>query len=319
MSILDSHFDIEDTAILPGVIVEKVQTYIKAQNTILLFDPHDEFELRTLQDKLDRDTKYCDLSQCKAGDYVDFVNQCVLPLVSGQTGYLLVDNIDKIPDIEDKEEFENLLRFLTKGDEYDPFQNFIYTDEDKRIKKTGAIDFEQCKNRLIMRCGEVPSFLASYTYYLIDCRNFALWVHQYLELSQKQTPLMLIFEGKAGDSNIRLDECKRWLHETFSCVDSLGHPFKRGNTYFIDSDGNTQKISDHPEILNQVVLPASVSQETDFLLIHRYVDQFNYDTALKYALDVVSEYHLPVIYLANGYERDRNPEIDLQGFSTISI
>ena len=314
MSILDPNFDIDEkTLVQEQMIAEQVLKYVE-HSSILLFDPHDEFNLNSLRDKLEGVAHYYDLAQCKAGDYVDFVNRYVFPLVNGQIDHLLVDNIDKIPDIEDKDDFENLLRFLAKGEDYDPFQNFTYTDEDKRIKRIGTIDFEQYKNRLIMRCAEVPEFLQSFTCIIVDCRFFALYVHQYLELAQIDRPLMLIFEGEVGHSNTCLDECKRWLHEMFSSVDSLGHPFKQGNKYFIDSNGDTQKISDHPEILNQVVLPESVAQETDFLLIHRYVDQFNYDAALKYALDIVSEHHLPVIYLANGYERDQNPSVDLQGF-----
>lgn len=314
MSILDSNFDIDEkTLVQEQMIAEQVLKYVE-HSSILLFDPHDEFNLNSLRDKLEGVAHYYDLAQCKAGDYVDFVNRYVLPLVNGQIDHLLVDNIDKIPDIEDKDDFENLLRFLAKGEDYDPFQNFTYTDEDKRIKRIGTIDFEQYKNRLIMRCAEVPEFLQSFTYIMVDCRLFALYVYQYLEQAQIGKPLLLIFEGEAGDCNTRLDECKRWLHEMYSCVDSLGHPFKQGHVHFFDNNNEAQKISDHPELLERTILPESVTQETDFLLIHRYVDQFNYDAALKYALDVVSEHHLPVIYLANGYEREKNPDVELSDF-----
>lgn len=317
MSILGQDFDIEDKTtrrcVQEQMITDKVLENVE-HNSILLHDPHDEFNLCSLQGKLKGVTKHSDLSQCKAEDYVDFVNHFALPLVKGQIDYLLVDNIDKIPDIEDKEDFENLLRFMAKGDSYDPFQNFNYTDEDKRIKRVGPIDFKQYKNRLIMRSSEVPSFLESLTYFLIDCRLFALYVHKYLELAQIDKPLMLIFGGNASESNSCLDECKRWLHEVFSCVDSTGNPLKKGHLHFFDSNNDAQKISEHPELLEQAILPDSVTQETDFLLIHRYVDQFNYDAALKYALDVVSEHHLPVIYMANYYEREQNLTVDLHGF-----
>ena len=314
MSILDSNFDIDEkTLVQEQMIAEQVLKYVE-NSSILLFDPHDEFNLNSLRDKLEGVAHYYDLAQCKAGDYVDFVNRYVLPLVNGQIDHLLVDNIDKIPDIEDKDDFENLLKYLAKGEDYDTFQNFTYTDDDKRIKRTGTIDFEQYKNRLIMRCAEVPEFLQSFTYIIVDCRLCALYVHQYLEQAQIDKPLLLIFEGEVGDSNTRLNECKRWLHEMYSCVDSLGHPFKQGHVHFFDNNNEAQKISDHPELLERTILPESVTQETDFLLIHRYVDQFNYDAALKYALDVVSEHHLPVIYLANGYEREKNPDVELSDF-----
>lgn len=323
MGILSPDFDIDDKTISRSVqsqmIVDEVLKHIN-HISVLLLDPNDEFDLRTLQNKLEGETKYYDLSQCKAGDYVDFINQFVLPLVNGQIDYLLVDNIDKTPDIEDIKDFKNILKYLAKGGEYDPFQNVIYTEENnQRIKRTGVIDFDNYQNRLIMRCGTVPSFLDSFTYYVIDCRQSALWVHHYLELSQIEEPLMLIFGGEAGDSNTRLSECKQWLHEMFPCVDSIGHPFKQGHDHMFDEKGNLQNISDHPELLNKAILPTSVTPETDLLLIHRYVDQFNYDAALKYALDVVSEHHLPVIYLANSYELEQNPGADLKGFEIHTI
>ena len=314
MNILDPNFDIDEkTLVQEQMIAEQVLKYVE-HSSILLFDPHDEFNLSSLRDKLEGVAHYYDLAQCKAGDYVDFVNRYVLPLVNGQIDHLLVDNIDKIPDIEDKDDFENLLRFLAKGEDYDPFQNFTYTDDDKRIKRIGTIDFEQYKNRLIMRCAEAPEFLQSFTYIMVDCRLFVLYVHQYLEQAQIGKPLLLIFEGEAGDSNTRLNECKRWLHEMYSCVDSLGHPFKQGQVHFFDNNNEAQKISDHPELLERTILPESVTQETDFLLIHRYIDQFSYDAVLKYALDVVSEHHLPVVCLTNHYEREKNPDVELSDF-----
>ena len=322
MSILDPNFDIDDKTesrlYQEQMIADEVLKHVGG-NSILLFDPHNEFNLTSLQNKLKGATKYYDLSQCKAGDYIDFVNHYVLPLVNGQIDNLLVDNIDKIPDIEDKDDFENLLRYFAKGDSYDPFQNFIYADDDERIKIIGTIDFERHKNRLIMRCTEVPEFLQRFTFIMIDCRLFALYVHQYLELTQIRKPLMLIFGGDAGESNIRLNECKRWLHEAFSCVDSLGHPFKQGHVHFFDNNNDAQKISDHPELLQHAILPETVSPETDFMLIHRYSDQFNYDAALKYALDVVSEHHLPVVCLANAYEREKNHDADLSDFDAYNI
>ena len=313
MSILDPDFGINnDLTLQENMIILGVLQNVE-NNSVLLHDPHDEFNLRSLQDWLNGKTWYYDVSQCKAGDYIDFVNHFVLPLVNGQIDYLLVDNIDKIPDIEDKEDFEILLKYLAKGEEFDPFQNFIYS-EDERIKKIGAIVFDKCQNRLVMRCGAVPSFLENCTYFLIDCRYFALCVNHYLGQSEIDKPLMLIFEGEAREQNDRLDECKRWLREMFSCIESIGHPFKQGQTYFFDNNGERQKITEHPELLNHAILPDRVLPETDFLLIHRYVDQFNYDEVLKYALDVVKEHHLPVIYLANGYELEQNPGVDLEGF-----
>ena len=317
MSILSPDFDIDDKTIRRSVqsqmIVNEVLKNISLKS-VLLLDPHDEFNLCTLQNKLEGETKYYDLSQCKAGDYVDFINQFVLPLVNGQIAYLLVDNVDKIPDIDEKEDFKNILKYIAEGGDYDPFQNILYADEEKHIVRVGAIDFSKHSNHLIMQGGEIPEFLEPFTYVFIDCRQFALWVHHYLELSQIDKPLMMIFGGEAANS--RLNECKQWLREFYHCVDSIGHPFKQGQEYCFDEKGNPQNISDHPERLNKAILPESATPETDFLLIHRYVDQFNWDAALSYALEVVREHHIPVIYLANDYEYEMNRDIDLSGFHT---
>ena len=319
MSLLSSDFDIKDEDVfrnyLHSLIADEVKVGLNRNNAVLLFDPHDEFDLHYLQGVLEGPTAYYDMSQCKSGDYEVFVKQYVLPLVNGQIDYLLVDNVDKIPDIEEKDVFEILLKLIAKGEEYDPFQNILYVDKgSEHICRTGTIDFDKYKNRLIMRCEEKPSFLEPFTCHIVDCRNFVLLIHFYLEKSDKAFPLMLIFGKESGNS--RLDECKRWVHEVCNSVDSKGHPFKQGNEYFLDKDGNQQKLSDHTELLNRVILPESVTPETEFLLLHRYVDQFNPE-ALKYALDVVREHQLPVVFLTNSYEY--NPNIDLQGFKVYHL
>ena len=313
MSILSSNYDLDEKTIFRinqhKLILDEVKSYLKSQNAILLCDPHSECDMHILQNNLVGPSKYYDLAQCKAGNYVDFIRDYVLPLVYGQIDYLLVDNIDKIPEIKDKTEFENILKYLAKREDYNPFQNYSATPNDL-IPNVGTIDFDKVKDHLIMRCEEVPKFLTDNTYFPVDCRNFVLMVHEYMEKTSKDVPLMLIF----GKSNDRLDECKRWLCEVYNCICMTGHPFKQGQKDFFDTDGNLQKFDDRPELLDKTILPTEATSETDFILIHRYVDQFNYDSALSYALDVVREHHIPVIYLANDYEYEMNRDIDLSGF-----
>lgn len=314
MSILSSNYDLDVNNIfrinLHKLILDEVNFYLKSQNSILLCDPHAECDMHILQNNLVGSSKYYDLAQCKAGDYVDFVKDYVLPLVYGQIKYLLVDNIDKIPKIKDKAEFENILKYLARREDYNPFQNYSVAHKD--IPNVGTIDFDKVKDYLIMRCENVPEILTTNTYRAVDCRSFVLMVHEHMKKTSKDCPLMLIF----GKSNDRLDECKRWLNEEYNCVCIEGHPFKQGSEHFFDTNGNLQKFDDHPELQNKAILPIGATSETDFILIHRYLDQFNWDAALSYALDVVREHHIPVIYLANDYEYEKNRDIDLSGFHT---
>ncbi len=144
------------------------------------------------------------MSQCQTGGYVDFVKQYVLPFAGGSINYLLLDHIDKIPDIRERTDFEQLLRFMAKGDEYDPFQNI------HDLGRTETINFGGLKNTLIMRCAEVPEFLQRYTYIIVDCRNYVQYVDEMLaaekrEDSQKQSTFAGRGSGKCG--TVRLEDC----------------------------------------------------------------------------------------------------------------
>ena len=107
---------------------------------------------------------YCDMSQCQASDYVPFVDQLARPFAQEAIDYLLLDKINEIPDSELRDDFEQLLKCMAKRENYDPFQNIPGI-------KSGTEDFGKA-GHLIMRCSEIPSFLQSYTFIAVLCKDY---------------------------------------------------------------------------------------------------------------------------------------------------
>lgn len=175
MSILDPNFDIDDDVEYRGNFLEFIVRETKCHRVILLLDPDNVVNMYQLKNRFPDNKVLFDMSQCKPGCYVDFVKQYVLPFVNGSINYLLLDHIDKIPDIYERADFEQLLKFMAKGDEYDPFQNI------HDVGRTGTLDFGNLNNNLLMRCAEVPEFLQKFTYIVVDCRNYVQYVDEMLE------------------------------------------------------------------------------------------------------------------------------------------
>ena len=175
MSILDPNFDIDDDVIYRGNFLEFIVRETKYQQIILLLDPDNVVDMYQLKNRFPDNKVLFDMSQCNPGGYEEFVKQYVLPFVNGSIDYLLLDNIDKIPDIEERDEFEQLLKFMAKGEEYDPFQNI------HNVGRIGTLDFGNLNNHLVMRCAQKPEFLQEFTYIMVDCRNYIQLVNEMIE------------------------------------------------------------------------------------------------------------------------------------------
>ena len=210
MSILDQDFDIDDDAMYRSVFLEYIVRESKYHQVILLLDPDNVVDMYQLRNKFPDNKDLYDMSQCQTGDYVDFVKKYVLPFVEGNINYLLLDNIDKIPDIDDKKDFETLLRYMAKREDYDAFRCLNAPVSDTKFTRMTIIDFAQVKGRLIMRCAEVPEFLQKFTYIMVDCRNYVQLVDEMLadEMSgdsQKQSTFAGRGNGKCG--KVRPEDC----------------------------------------------------------------------------------------------------------------
>ena len=172
MSILGNDFDFNEDNLYRDVFLDYIVRKSKYHQVILLLDPDKMVDMQALENKINNDqdngmAMFCDMSECQASNYVPFVIQLTRPFAQGAIDYLLLDNIDKIPDSEMREEFEQLLKYMAKREDYDPFQNIHDIEPIKR----GIEDFSKA-GHLIMRCSETPSFLQSDTFTLIDCNNY---------------------------------------------------------------------------------------------------------------------------------------------------
>ena len=258
---------------------------------VVLVDPDCEIDLRQFVTELGEDVKLVNMANCWANSYHKFILQVVVPFAKGDIKGLLLDNIDNIPDIPDRDDYHNLLRAMMKNEAYQPLDGLE------------EIDFNQ-HNRIGMRCCELPAFTQFASPYIIDCKS-GMWIEEhyeqvitnYLSQSAIDRPLMLIFGQEPGGSNTMNDRCKKWLHETYRCADTIGDDV--GGAGLVDLEG--YKNSDR-----------------QLVVFHRYVDQFNVD-ALRYAVQLVHEHNLPVVCLANAYEHEQNLGVDLGDFDVRCI
>ena len=105
-------------------------------------------------------------------------------------------------------------------------------------------------------------------------------------------PMVIIFDEDDSDRH----ELTDWLrnHEGKGLgVD--GHPFKRGHRHFINENGETELIANHPELTSKFYPPAGYSDEVKYLW-----SAGTYDHAFKvpYYAECVRELKVPFVYLA---------------------
>ena len=124
-------------------------------------------------------------------------------------------------------------------------------------------------------------------------------VEDYVAHKKAEHPLMLVFCADENQ-NSQLDDFKRWMWNNFKYSSIDGHPLKQGHEHFLH-DGILEKISDHPEMLNEVFLPSTYTEETQLVIYHRYSEQFK-ASHLNYLVDFVNKYKIPTVCLMNKYE-----------------
>lgn len=122
--------------------------------SVLVIDPDSEMSLAGLKKETGKYLKYFDLSRCADGDY----KRILKALHIGYDG-LLFDNVDRIPDISDKEEIEELVRFSLKREQGFPLPN------------GDLLNFNELA--IAVRCREYPQYLIgkSLQYFIIDMKN----------------------------------------------------------------------------------------------------------------------------------------------------
>ena len=63
----------------------------------------------------------------------------------------------------------------------------------------------------------------------------------------------------------------------------------------------------------QFIIPGTYNENTKFFLFHLYMEQLRGEY-LKYALDLMYETKLPVVYLANDYSKEEEPQANISAF-----
>ena len=149
--------------------------------------------------------------------------------------------------------------------------------------------------------------MAAIVAYSDDCHSHSHSHSHNLDSTTNCEPMMLWFH-----SNKDLDWIKAQINEDFTFTTMQGHPLKQGHTNMV-LNGKIVKISDHPELLEDFILP-SCSKKVKTFVYHRYLNQLEKD-ALQYCLDVVNIGKYPVVCLVNDYSLDTDkPSEELLSF-----
>lgn len=103
-------------------------------------------------------------------------------------------------------------------------------------------------------------------------------------------------------SNPDIDNARRAISEMNGCATC-------GGAIYADKEGVIQPS----ESAEKLIIPGTYNESTKFFLFHRYEEQLKVPF-LQYAVDLMKEAKLPVIYLANDYSKEEEPRADVSVF-----
>ena len=106
-------------------------------------------------------------------------------------------------------------------------------------------------------------------------------------------------------SNPDIDNARRVISEMNGCATC-------GQALYIDKAGTIQTITPSGDD-EQFIIPRTYNENTKFFLFHCYMEQLRGEY-LKYALDLMYETKLPVVYLANDYSKEEEPQANVSAF-----
>ena len=106
-------------------------------------------------------------------------------------------------------------------------------------------------------------------------------------------------------SNPDIDNARHAISEMNGCATC-------GNALYADKKGTLKTITPS-EDETQFVIPRTYDESTKFFLFHRYEEQLRGEY-LKYALDLMYETKLPVVYLVNNYSKEEEPQANVSAF-----
>ena len=129
--------------------------------------------------------------------------------------------------------------------------------------------------------------------------NISKAIEEYISSSPIR-PVLIWFH-----SNPDIDNARRAISEMNGCA-TCGHAL------YIDKAGTIQTITPSGDD-EQFIIPGTYNENTKFFLFHCYMEQLRGEY-LKYALDLMYETKLPVVYLANDYSKEEEPQANVSAF-----
>ncbi len=131
-------------------------------------------------------------------------------------------------------------------------------------------------------------------------KNLKEIIMNYVKGNDFHKPLMIIVRSKNGSSNPVVDDCRDWMVDNYNTFCFQSSPL-HGHECFANN-GRIERISDHPELLSQTVIPLG-AEKAQVLLYHRWVQQLE-PQYLEYAVAISRTLQKPTICLINDYEYD---------------
>ena len=129
--------------------------------------------------------------------------------------------------------------------------------------------------------------------------NISKAIEEYISSSPIR-PVLIWFH-----SNPDIDNARRAISEINGCATC-------GQALYVDKAGAIQTLTPSGDD-EQFIIPGTYNASTKFFLFHRYEEQLRGEY-LKYALDLMYETKLPVVYLANDYSKEEEPQANVSAF-----
>lgn len=124
-------------------------------------------------------------------------------------------------------------------------------------------------------------------------------INKYIASTPKH-PLLVWFH-----SNNDIDEARRNIKNIPGCATC-------GNAIYVDKEGVIKTITPS-ETDEKFIIPGTYYETSKFFLFHSYTEQLKAHY-LQYAVDLMKETKLPMIYVANDYSKEEEPQLDVSAF-----
>lgn len=129
--------------------------------------------------------------------------------------------------------------------------------------------------------------------------NISKAIEEYISSSPIR-PVLIWFH-----SNPDIDNARHAISEMNGCATC-------GQALYVDKAGAIQTLTPSGDD-EQFIIPGTYNENTKFFLFHRYEEQLRGEY-LKYALDLMYETKRPVVYLANDYSKEKEPQTNVSAF-----